>query len=109
MAGPIGEVILGAPSAAVMEVTFVGRAAHAGIAPEDGRSAIAAAGRAIADMRLGRLDEETSANVGTIQGGVARNIVPARCTLNAEARSHDERKLAEVVQEMLEACALRRP
>jgi tripeptide aminopeptidase len=105
MAGPIGEVILGAPHAAVMEVTFVGRAAHAGIAPEDGRSAIAAAGRAIADMRLGRLDEETSANVGTIQGGVARNIVPARCTLNAEARSHDERKLAEVVQEMLEACA----
>jgi len=105
MAGPIGEVILGAPHATIMEVTFVGRAAHAGIAPEDGRSAIAAAGRAIADMRLGRLDEETSANIGTIQGGVARNIVPERCTFNAEARSHDERKLAEVVQEMLEACA----
>ncbi len=94
MAGPIGEVILGAPSAAVMEVTFVGRAAHAGIAPEDGRSAIAAAGRAIADMRLGRIDEVTSANVGTIEGGVARNIVPARCTFSAEARSHDERKLS---------------
>jgi len=104
MAGPIGEVILGAPSASIMEVTFVGRAAHAGIAPEEGRSAIAAAARAIADMRLGRLDEETSANVGTIEGGVARNIVPARCTFSAEARSHDERKLAEVVQEMLEAC-----
>jgi tripeptide aminopeptidase len=102
MAGPIGEVILGAPHASIMEVTFVGRAAHAGIAPEDGRSAIAAAGRAIADMRLGRLDEETSANVGTIQGGVARNIVPERCTFSAEARSHDER---EVVQELLEACS----
>ncbi len=104
MAGPIGEVILGAPHATIMEVTFVGRAAHAGIAPEDGRSAIAAAGRAIADMRVGRLDEETTANVGTIAGGVARNIVPDRCSFSAEARSHDERKLAEVVQEMLEAC-----
>jgi tripeptide aminopeptidase len=103
-AGPIGEVILGAPYSSIMEVTFVGRAAHAGMAPEDGRSAIAAAGRAIADMRLGRLDDETTANVGTIQGGVARNIVPERCSFSGEARSHDERKLAEVVQEMLEAC-----
>ena len=103
-AGAIGEVVLGAPHSSIMEVTFVGRAAHAGMAPEEGRSAIAGAGRAIADMRLGRLDEETSANVGTIQGGVARNIVADRCTFSAEARSHDERKLAEVVQEMLEAC-----
>jgi tripeptide aminopeptidase len=103
-AGPIGEVILGAPYSSIMEVTFVGRAAHAGMAPEDGRSAIAAAGRAIADMRLGRLDDETTANVGTIQGGVARNIVPERCSFSGEARSHDERKLVEVVQEMLEAC-----
>jgi tripeptide aminopeptidase len=104
MASPVGEVVLGSPHATIMEVTFVGRAAHAGMVPEDGRSAIAAAGRAIADMRLGRLDEETTANVGTISGGVARNIVPERCSLMAEARSHDERKLTEVVQEMLEAC-----
>jgi tripeptide aminopeptidase len=103
-AGPIGEVILGAPHSSILEVTFVGRAAHAGMAPEDGRSAIAAAGRAIADMRLGRLDEETTANVGVVKGGVARNIVPERCWFQGEARSHDERKLAEVVQEMLEAC-----
>jgi len=104
-AAAIGEVILGAPSAHQLEITFHGRAAHAGMYPEEGRSAIAAAARAVADLRLGRIDEETSANVGTIQGGVARNIVPARCTFSAEARSHDERKLAEVVQEMLEACA----
>ena len=104
-AGPIGEVILGAPYSSVMEITFTGQSAHAGMAPEEGRSAIAAAARAIADMRLGRLDEETSANVGTIAGGVARNIVPDRCVLSAEARSHDERKLADVVQEMLDACA----
>src|SRR5262245_56970108 len=105
-AGPIGEVVLGAPHSSIMEITFRGQAAHAGIAPEEGRSAIAAAGRAIADMRLGRLDEETSANVGVIQGGVARNIVPDRCILNGEARSHDEAKLADVVQELLDACSL---
>jgi tripeptide aminopeptidase len=104
-AGPIGEVILGAPYSSIMEIVFTGQAAHAGMAPEEGRSAIAAAARAIADMRLGRLDEETTANIGTIDGGVARNIVPDRCVLSGEARSHDERKLADVVQEMLDACA----
>jgi tripeptide aminopeptidase len=104
-AGPIGEVILGAPHSSILEVTFRGQAAHAGMAPEDGRSAIAAAARAIADMRLGRLDDETSANVGTIGGGVARNIVPDLCSFSAEARSHDEAKLADVVQELLDACS----
>jgi tripeptide aminopeptidase len=104
-AGPIGEVILGAPNSMIMVVTFTGQSAHAGMVPEEGRSAIAAASRAIADMRLGRLDEETTANVGTIHGGVARNIVPDTCVVNAEARSHDEAKLADVVQEMLDACS----
>jgi tripeptide aminopeptidase len=103
-AGPIGEVVLGAPYSVVMFVTFTGQSAHAGMAPEEGRSAIAAAARAIADLRLGRLDEETTANVGTIEGGQARNIVPDRCSFHAEARSHDERKLADLVQEMLDAC-----
>jgi tripeptide aminopeptidase len=104
-AGPIGEVVLGAPHSMIMKITFTGQSAHAGMAPEEGRSAIAAAARAIADMRLGRLDDETSANVGTIHGGVARNIVPDTCMLDAEARSHDEAKLADVVQEMLDACS----
>jgi acetylornithine deacetylase/succinyl-diaminopimelate desuccinylase-like protein len=75
------------------------------MAPEEGRSAIAAAARAIADMRLGRLDDETSANVGTIEGGVARNIVPDRCSFSAEARSHDESRLSDTVQELLDACS----
>ena len=104
-AGPIGEVILGAPHSSILDVTFRGQAAHAGMAPEEGRSAIAAAARAIADMRLGRLDEETSANVGTIRGGVARNIVPDLCSFSAEVRSHDESKLSDVVQELLDACS----
>jgi tripeptide aminopeptidase len=104
-AAPIGEVVLGAPHAHSLLARFHGRAAHAGMYPEEGRSAIAAAARAIGDLRLGRLDEETTANVGVIEGGTARNIVPEWCTVTAEARSHDERKLADVVQEMLDAIA----
>ena len=73
--------------------------------PEEGRSAIAAAARAIADLRLGRLDDETTANVGMITGGSARNIIPEWCELEAEARSHDARKLADLVQEMLDTFA----
>jgi tripeptide aminopeptidase len=102
-AAPIGDVILGAPHSHSMEVRFHGRAAHSGMYPEEGRSAIAAAARAIADLRLGRIDEETTANVGIIHGGTAGNIIPEWCTFLAEARSHDERKLQEVVQEMLDA------
>ncbi len=102
-ASPIGEVILGAPSAHQLEVAFHGRAAHAGIVPEEGRSAIAAAAAAVAEMPLGRIDEETTANVGLISGGSAPNIVPEWCTLVAEARSHDERKLADQLQAMQDA------
>ena len=102
-AAPIGDVILGAPHSQAMQVRFHGRAAHSGMYPEEGRSAIAAAARAIADLRLGRVDEETTANVGLIQGGTAGNIIPEWCTVDAEARSHDERKLADLVQEMVDA------
>jgi tripeptide aminopeptidase len=101
-AAPIGDVILGAPYSRAMQVRFHGRAAHSGMYPEEGRSAIAAAARAISDLRLGRIDEETTANVGIIQGGTAGNIIPEWCTLDAEARSHDERKLDELVQEMVD-------
>jgi len=102
-AAPIGDVILGAPFSQALEVTFHGRAAHAGMYPEEGRNAIAAAARAIADLRLGRLDDESTANVGVIRGGSAGNIVAEWCTFTAEVRCHDERKLADLVQEMLDA------
>jgi tripeptide aminopeptidase len=104
-AAPIGEVILGAPHMRGIDARFRGRAAHAGMFPEEGRSAIAAAARAIADLRLGRLDEETTANVGRIEGGSARNVVPEECSFLAEARSHDEAKLADLAQEMLDSIA----
>ena len=101
-AAPIGEIILGAPHAQALQVTFHGRAAHSGMFPEEGRSAIQAAAKAIADLRLGRVDEESTANVGTISGGTAGNIVPEWCTFLAEARCQDERRLNELVQEMLD-------
>jgi len=103
--GPIGDVVVAAPYQRTLDVAFKGRAAHAGISPEEGRSAVAAAARAIADLRLGRIDDETTANVGVIQGGTARNVVPERCRLVAEARSRDERKLEEVVAEMVDCFA----
>ncbi len=102
-AAPIGTVILGAPFSQSLEVTFHGRAAHSGMHPDEGRSAIAAAARAISEMRLGRVDEVSTANVGMISGGTATNIVPEWCTFVAEARSHDERRLADLVQEMQDA------
>src|SRR4029079_5422770 len=98
-AAPNRDVILGAPYSQALEVRFHGRAAHSGMYPEEGRSAIAAAARAISDLRLGRIDDETTANVGLIQGGSAGNIMPEWCTLGAEARSHDEHRLGELVQE----------
>jgi tripeptide aminopeptidase len=102
-AAPIGDVILGAPFSQAMEVRFHGQASHAGMYPDEGRNAIVAAARAIADLRLGRVDDETTANVGVIRGGTAGNIVADWCTFQAEARSHDERKLADLVQEMVDA------
>jgi tripeptide aminopeptidase len=102
-AAPPGGIILGAPSAESLEVTFHGRASHSGMFPEEGRSAILAAAKAIGDLRLGRVDDETTANVGTIHGGTAGNIVPEWCTFLAEARSHSDEKLADVMQEMVDA------
>ncbi len=102
-AAAIGEIILGAPWSQSMEVRFHGRAAHSGMFPEEGRSGIQAAARAIADLRLGRVDENTTANVGVISGGTGGNIVPEWCRFLAEARSQDEGELKEIVQEMLDA------
>ena len=102
-AAPIGTIVVGAPFSQALEVTFHGRASHAGMYPDEGRSAIAAAARAISEMRLGRVDEISTANVGTITGGTAANIVPEWCSFLAEARSHDEDHLADLVQAMQDA------
>ena len=104
-ASPIGEIVVASPTYYRLEAEFHGKAAHAGIRPEDGRSAIAAAARAIAAMRLGRLDEETTANVGTIDGGAGgTNVVPERCRVLAEARSLSQSSVEAVVAEMVDHC-----
>jgi len=109
-ATPIGEVVVDSPTHFRVEADFRGAAAHAGIRPEEGRSAILAAARAISSLQLGRLDEQTTVNVGTIAGGTAMNVVPERCTVVAEVRGmQDERAetvVAEVVQRLNEAANL---
>jgi tripeptide aminopeptidase len=104
-AAPIGEIVVGAPHARTLSARFHGRPAHAGMYPEEGRSAILAAARAIGDLRLGRIDDQSSANVGLIEGGTARNVIPEWCVLEAEVRSHDPGTLADIVREMLETLA----
>ena len=89
-----------APSAVRMIYTVNGKAAHSGVCPEKGINAIQAAAIAVAEMKLGRIDERTTANVGIISGGQARNIVPPSCTVQAEARSHDMDKLNAQVAHM---------
>jgi len=102
-ASPIGEVVVASPTFYRLTAEFHGKAAHAGIRPEDGRSAILAAARAIAALELGRLDAETTANVGTIQGGAGgTNVVPERCRFLAETRSLSTKRAEEQVAKMVD-------
>ncbi|HXB64146.1 MAG TPA: M20/M25/M40 family metallo-hydrolase [Solirubrobacteraceae bacterium] len=101
-ASPIGELVLSSPTHHRLQATFRGVAAHAGVRPEEGRSAILAAARAVADMRLGRIDAHTTANVGTIAGGSAINVVPERCAIVAEVRALREQRGEQLVAELLD-------
>jgi len=92
-----------APSANRLTFTVVGRDAHAGSAPEKGINAILIAAKAIATLDLGRLDAETTCNLGVIKGGDAINIVPKKVQVDGEVRSHDDDKLAQVTQRMIDA------
>ncbi len=98
-----GVITVGAPYSNSIEFTVRGKAAHAGVCPEKGVNAIQVAGRALAAMNLGRIDDETTANIGVIEGGEAPNIVPARCRMRGEARSHKEEKLRAQTSHMVEA------
>jgi tripeptide aminopeptidase len=105
-ASPIGEVVTAAPTYKRMAADFEGIEAHSGIRPEDGRSAIQAAAAAISAMKLGRLDDETTANVGVIAGGTASNVVPGSCRVDGEARSLDDARASDTVGAMVDACTL---
>src|SRR5512132_2943142 len=103
-ATPIGEVIVAAPTYKRLIAEFTGQEAHAGINPEEGHSAIAAAAAAVEGMKLGRLDEETTASIGMIEGGTASNVVAGHCRILGEARSVDGERAAATIGEMVDAC-----
>ena len=104
-AGAIGEVFVSTRTQQKILADFIGVEAHAGIQPEDGNNAIAAAAAAIGRMELGRLDEGTTANVGLISGGTSGNVVPGHCAIHAEARSLETERAAEVAGKIADACA----
>jgi tripeptide aminopeptidase len=97
-----GYLFISAPGAQALRFTVRGLEAHAGMAPERGLSAIKIASEAIAAMRLGRIDNETTANLGLIEGGRALNIIPNHVTVRGEARSRDNTKLERQVAHMIQ-------
>jgi len=96
-------IITRAPAANRIRLEIGGRAAHAGAEPEKGINAIELAARAIASLKLGRIDHETTCNIGMVEGGVAVNIVPDRVVVHGEARSHDVAKLHAVTDELVQS------
>ena len=102
--GPVGQIILASPWAQSLKVQFHGRAAHAGIEPENGRSALSMLSRAIDSLPWGRLDEESTSNVGMISGGEAANIVAPDAEMVFQVRSLDESKHQKYIDRALDAC-----
>ncbi len=96
-------IITRAPAANRIRLQIDGRAAHAGAEPEKGINAISLAGQAISELVLGRIDEETTCNLGLIEGGVATNIVPPQVIVHGEVRSHDRSKLSIATDAMVGA------
>jgi tripeptide aminopeptidase len=103
-ASPIGEAIVASPSHFRVDAAFHGAAAHAGLHPEEGRSAVLAAARAIASLPCGRVDDQSTLNVGLISGGSAINVVPEHCSLSAEVRSLDDSRAEALVAELVQRC-----
>jgi tripeptide aminopeptidase len=101
--GKVGNIVVAAPTQAKISAVILGKTAHAGVAPEKGVSAITIAAKAISKMPLGRIDEETTANIGRFEGGTATNIVCDRVNILAEARSLVPEKMEEQVRKMKEA------
>lgn len=101
--GEPGSIVVSAPSHNRITAVVHGKAAHAGIRPEAGVSAIVMAAEAIVQMPLGRIDDETTANIGSIHGGTAANMIPDRMEIRAEARSRSEEKLSNQTKTMVDA------
>ena len=104
----LDEIVIGGPSIMSIDIEITGKGAHSGMEPEKGISAIKAASLAIATLKDGRIDPETTANFGIIQGGLIRNSVPEKCTIRAEVRSLNHEKciaLSNTYKEVFEVIA----
>ncbi|NLX61265.1 MAG: M20/M25/M40 family metallo-hydrolase [Tissierellia bacterium] len=102
--GDPGEIIIQGPAQNKINAKFIGKEAHAGVAPEKGISAIQMAAEAISNMKLLRIDEETTANIGIIYGGEATNIVTKEVKIEGEARSLSDEKLEKQTEHMVKCC-----
>lgn len=100
--GPVGGIVVEAPGRYELEFTVTGRSAHAGVEPELGKNAIACAAEAIAGLRQGRLDQETTSNIGLVSGGSAVNVVPGRAVVEGEVRGMSEARLDQEKERMVE-------
>lgn len=106
--GRTGKIITSAPSQRNFKIVIIGKAAHAGADPENGINAIKIAGDFLSQINLGRIDEETTANIGIISGGRATNIIPDKVVLEGEVRSRNNKKIESYIyklQEILENLA----
>ena len=101
--GPVGNIVNQAPSKVDLDLVLTGKAAHAGVCPEEGINAIVVAAKAIARLHTGRIDRRTTSNVGLINGGRIRNIVADRAEVSMEVRSTDPGRLEAEVQAALDA------
>ncbi len=98
--GPVGNIIIKGPTHNSIKVKIKGKASHAGVSPEEGINAIKVASVALAEIEQGRIDSETTSNIGTIKGGKARNVVPDEVEMAGEVRSHDPEKLSGETEKM---------
>ncbi|NPC93217.1 M20/M25/M40 family metallo-hydrolase [Bacillus sp. WMMC1349] len=101
--GKVGQIIVAAPTQAKVKASVYGKTAHAGVEPEKGVSAITMAAKAITKMPLGRIDKETTANIGRFEGGTQTNIVCDHVEILAEARSLDPEKMEKQTEKMKDA------
>jgi len=100
-----GKIIIGAPASNRLNIQVHGVAAHAGLHPEWGINATILAAHALAQAPCGKIDNQSTINFGTIQGGAASNIVPERVVIEGEVRSHSQQRLEDLTQEVHEVFA----
>ncbi len=100
LSGDIGTAAIKAPSILSFEIKVIGQASHAGFDPENGIHAIYIASQAISKLKLGHVDDESTLNIGTIQGGIARNVVPEETVCLGEIRSYNHAKAMKYLKEV---------